>query len=175
MDLRQFIRTIPDYPKPGIQFRDITTLIGHAAAFDASIAALAAPYKSTDISYVAGIEARGFIFGGAVAQALGAGFVPLRKPGKLPYTSISEPYELEYGRDELQIHEDAIEPGAPVLLIDDLLATGGTAEAAVKLLRRVNAQIVAAAFVVDLPELNGRTRLEDMGINVHTLIEFDGH
>ncbi|MGH1421124.1 MAG: adenine phosphoribosyltransferase [Hyphomonas sp.] len=175
MDLRHFIRTIPDYPKPGIQFRDITTLIGHATAFNASIEALAAPYKSTDISYVAGIEARGFIFGGAVAQALGAGFVPLRKPGKLPYAAISEPYALEYGRDELHLHEDAIGSGAPVLLIDDLLATGGTAEAAVKLLRRAKADIVAAAFVVDLPELNGRKRLEDMGIDVHTLIEFDGH
>lgn len=175
MDLRPFIRTIPDYPKAGIQFRDITTLIGNAAALDASIAALAAPYQSVDIAYVAGIEARGFIFGGAVAQALGAGFVPLRKPGKLPYTSISESYALEYGHDELHMHEDAIAAGAPVLLIDDLLATGGTAEAAIKLLRRAKADIVAAAFVVDLPELNGRKRLEDMGIDIHTLIAFDGH
>lgn len=175
MNFKDHIRTIPDYPKPGIQFRDITTLIAHPGAFDTAIAHLAAPFSEGEIDFVAGIEARGFIFGGAVATRLKAGFVPLRKPGKLPYASISEPYALEYGRDELHMHEDAVPDGARVLLLDDLLATGGTAEAAVKLLRRVSADIVAASFVVDLPELNGRKRLEALGLKVHTLIEFEGH
>jgi adenine phosphoribosyltransferase len=175
MDLKSIIRTIPDYPKPGIQFRDVTSLMGQGEAFAFAIEAIAAAYKDARVDKVAGIEARGFIFGAPVAVALGAGFVPLRKPGKLPYASLSEPYALEYGRDELHMHVDAIAPGERVLLIDDLIATGGTMEAALKLMRRAGAEMIAAAFVVDLPELGGRARLNALGLETMTLVEFDGH
>jgi adenine phosphoribosyltransferase len=175
MDLKSVIRTIPDYPKPGILFRDVTSLMAHPPAFAETIGRLAAPFRHDGVDKVAGIEARGFIFGAPLAIALGAGFVPLRKPGKLPYASMSEPYALEYGRDELHMHVDAIEPGERVLLFDDLIATGGTAEAALKLLRRAKAEMVAAAFVVDLPDLGGRQRLERQGLAVHALLAFEGH
>ena len=175
MDLKSVIRTIPDYPKPGIMFRDVTTLIQHADALSEAVQQLAEPYRSASVSKVAGIEARGFIFGAAVALELSAGFVPLRKPGKLPSASISEPYALEYGSDELHMHVDAVEPGENVLLIDDLIATGGTARAALKLLHRSNANLIAAAFVVDLPELGGADKLRAEGVDVSALLSFDGH
>ncbi len=175
MDLKSVIRTIPDYPKPGIMFRDVTTLIQHAGALKEATRQLADPYRGSGISKVVGIEARGFIFGVGVALELGAGFVPLRKPGKLPSASISEPYALEYGTDELHMHVDSVAPGENVLLIDDLIATGGTAGAGLKLLRRSNANVVAAAFVVDLPELGGADKLRAEGVDVFTLLDFDGH
>lgn len=174
-DLKALVRTIPDYPKPGIMFRDITTLIGDAAGLRACIQQLAAPYGGVAIDSVAGIEARGFILGGAVADRLETGFVPIRKKGKLPAKAIGQDYELEYGVDVIEMHEDAIRPGERVLLVDDLIATGGTAEAAAKLLRRAGAEIVAACFVIDLPELGGRKRLTDLNIESHVLIDFEGH
>ena len=175
MDLKSVIRTIPDYPKPGIMFRDVTTLIQHAEALRESVRQLAEPYRSAGISKVAGIEARGFIFGAAVAVELSAGFIPLRKPGKLPAETISESYSLEYGEDELHMHVGSVEAGEKVLLVDDLIATGGTAQAGLKLLRRSGADIVAAAFVVDLPELGGADKLRAEGVDVFALLDFDGH
>ncbi len=174
IDLRALVRTIPDYPKPGIMFRDITTLLGDARGLAACIKQLAAPFADAQVAAVAGIEARGFILGGAVADRLGCGFVPIRKKGKLPGKAIGQDYELEYGVDVIEIHEDGLTRGARVLLVDDLIATGGTAEAAVKLLRKLDADIVAAAFVIDLPDLKGRRRVEALGISCHTLIEFEG-
>jgi adenine phosphoribosyltransferase len=176
IDLKSLVRTIPDYPKPGIMFRDITTLIGHAQGFKATIQRLAAPFAGAQIDAVAGIEARGFIIGGAVADRLGTGFIPIRKRGKLPWKAIGQDYQLEYGIDVIEMHEDAVGPGQRVLIVDDLIATGGTAEAAVKLIRRVGADVVAAAFVIDLPELGGVARLKsDCGVTSHTLIAFEGH
>ncbi|MEO1028881.1 MAG: adenine phosphoribosyltransferase [Pseudomonadota bacterium] len=175
MDLKSTIRTLPDYPKPGIMFRDVTTLFGNAAAFSEAIRQLAEPFKGKGISKVAGIEARGFILGGAMADYLGAGFVPLRKPGKLPFETLSEQYELEYGTDELHIHTDAVSPGEQVLLVDDLIATGGTALAGLSLLRRAGAMVMGTAFIIDLPELGGAAKLAAENVGVHTLIAFDGH
>lgn len=169
------IRTIPDYPKPGILFRDITTLLGDARAFRRAVDELVHPYSGTGVSKVAGIEARGFILGGAMAHQLSAGFVPIRKRGKLPHTTVRVAYSLEYGVDEMEMHTDAVQPGEKVILVDDLIATGGTAEGAVKLLRQMGADIVAACFVIDLPELGGRRKLEALGVDVRTLIEFEGH
>jgi adenine phosphoribosyltransferase len=174
-ELKSLIRTIPDYPKPGILFRDITTLLGDAAGFRACIAALAAPYATVPVDAVAGIEARGFILGGAVADKLGCGFIPVRKKGKLPWKTIRQEYELEYGTDSIEIHEDAVTAGERVLLIDDLIATGGTAEAAVKLLRRAGAEIMGAAFIIDLPDIGGRQRIEHLDVACHILMAFDGH
>ncbi|MEG6510195.1 adenine phosphoribosyltransferase [Methyloligella sp. 2.7D] len=174
VELKGLVRTIPDYPKPGIMFRDITTLLGHAEGFRSAVSQLAEPYRNAGIQAVAGVEARGFILGGAVADKLGCGFVPIRKKGKLPSKSIGQDYELEYGVDVIEIHEDAIQNGERVLLIDDLIATGGTAEAAAKLLRKVDANLVGAAFVIDLPDLGGCARLGSLGINCHTLISFEG-
>jgi adenine phosphoribosyltransferase len=175
VNLAAAIRTIPDYPKPGIMFRDITTLLGDAAAFRAAVDALAAPMADMGIAKVAGIEARGFILGGAVADRLGAGFVPLRKKGKLPHRTRAVEYALEYGTDVIEMHLDAILAGERVLLIDDLIATGGTALAAIDLLTGAEADIVAAAFVVDLPELGGADRLRAGGITVSSLVSFSGH
>lgn len=169
------IRTIPDYPKPGIQFRDITTLLANPAAYRETIDQLAAPYIKSGIDRVVGIEARGFILGGALADRLHAGFVPVRKKGKLPHETLRVAYALEYGTDEIEIHRDAVAHGERVLLIDDLIATGGTALAAVELLHTLGATIVAAAFVIDLPELGGSEKLRARGIATHTLISFDGH
>ena len=170
------IRTIPDHPKPGILFRDITTLLGDPAAFSAAVDALVAPYAaSASIAKVAGIEARGFILGGAVAHRLGAGFVPVRKRVKLPHEVVRIAYALEYGTDEIEVHRDAVAVGERVLLVDDLIATGGTAAAAVELLRRIGAEVVAACFVIDLPDLGGAERLRGMGLPVHTLAAFPGH
>lgn len=175
MKLKDAIRTIPDYPRPGILFRDVSTLLGDAEAFGEAVERLTEPYADRGIAKVAGIDARGFILGGAAAHRLGAGFLPLRKPGKLPFDTFTESYELEYGSDALHMHIDGVEPGEKVLLIDDLIATGGTAEAGVKLLRRGGAEIVAAAFLVDLPDLGGSARLRGLGVDVLTLIAFEGH
>lgn len=175
-DLKALIRTIPDYPKPGIMFRDITTLVGHADGFRAAIQRLAAPFAKERIDAVAGIEARGFIVGGAVADRLGTGFIPIRKKGKLPWRAIGQDYQLEYGIDIIEIHEDAIRPAERVLIVDDLIATGGTVEAAVKLIRRLGGEVVGAAFVIDLPELGGVRRLErDCAVRAHALVTFEGH
>jgi adenine phosphoribosyltransferase len=174
-DLVKHIRTIPDYPKPGIQFRDITTLLGDARAFRRAIDELVQPYAGAKIDKIAGMEARGFILGGAVAHQLSAGFVPIRKKGKLPHATLSVAYSLEYGIDEMEMHTDALVKGERVLLVDDLIATGGTAEGAVKLLRSAGADVVAAVFVIDLPELGGAAKLRAMGVQVRTLIAFEGH
>lgn len=173
-ELKALIRTIPDYPKTGIMFRDVTTLLSHGEGFRATINNLAEPYFEKGINAVVGIEARGFILGGAIADKLGVGFVPVRKKGKLPFDAISETYALEYGVDELEIHKDAIEEGEKVLIVDDLIATGGTVEAAAKLVRRLGAEIHGAAFVVDLPALGGKKKTEALGIPCHTLMEFEG-
>ena len=155
------VRTIPDYPKPGILFRDITTLLGDARAFRRAVDELVQPWAGNKIDKVAGIEARGFILGGAVAHQVSAGFVPIRKKGKLPHTTVRIAYSLEYGLDEMEMHEDAICPGERVILVDDLIATGGTAEGAVKLLRQIGANVVAACFIIDLPDLGGAAKLRD--------------
>lgn len=173
-DLKASVRTIPDYPKPGIMFRDITTLLGNARAFRRAVDELVQPWAGSKIDKVAGIEARGFILGGAVAHQVSAGFVPIRKKGKLPAKAIGQEYELEYGIDIIEIHEDALKAGEPVLLVDDLIATGGTAAAAVKLLRKLNAEVVGAAFVIDLPDLGGCARLAKLGVECHTLMAFEG-
>src|ERR1700746_3152254 len=158
-DLRASIRTIPDYPKPGIMFRDITTLLGNARAFRRAVDELVQPWAGSKIDKVAGMEARGFILGGAVAHQVSAGFIPIRKKGKLPHKRVSIAYSLEYGLDEMEMHEDAVEKGERVILVDDLIATGGTAEAAVKLLQRIGAEVVAACFVIDLPDLGGAGKI----------------
>lgn len=174
-DLKALIRTIPDYPKPGIMFRDVTTLLGDAAGLRTAIRAMAAPYEGRGIDAVAGIEARGFILGGAVADRLGCGFIPIRKKGKLPWKTIGQEYTLEYGVDVIEMHEDAVKPGARILIVDDLIATGGTAEAAAKLIRRSGGVVAGATFVVDLPELGGAALLQSHGIDSHVLVAFDGH
>jgi len=169
------IRTIPDYPKPGILFRDITTLLGNARAFRRAIDELVHPYSGGKIDKIAGVEARGFILGGAIAHQLSAGFIPIRKKGKLPHETVRVAYSLEYGIDEMEMHKDAVQPGEKVILVDDLIATGGTAEGATKLLKQMGAEIVAACFVIDLPELGGRAKLEALGVPVRALIAYDGH
>jgi adenine phosphoribosyltransferase len=174
MDLSSAIRTIPDHPRPGIMFRDITTLLGDAAAFREAVDRLVAPFAGERIGKVAAIEARGFILGGAVAHQLGAGFIPLRKRGKLPHHTVAVEYALEYGRDAMEMHRDACGHGERIMLVDDLIATGGTARAALELLRQAGAEVVAAAFVVDLPDLGGKSRLEAMGVPVSTLVAFEG-
>jgi adenine phosphoribosyltransferase len=173
--LKDVIRTIPDYPKSGIMFRDITTLLGNARAFRRAIDELVQPWAGEKIDKVAGIEARGFILGGAVAHQLSAGFVPIRKKGKLPHTTVRIAYSLEYGIDEMEMHQDAVEPGERVILVDDLVATGGTAEGAVKLLMQIGADVIAACFVIDLPDLGGAERIRRLGVPVRTLMQFGGH
>ena len=174
-DLRAAIRTIPDYPKPGIMFRDITTLLGDARAFRRAVDELVQPWAGMKIDKVAGIEARGFILGGAVAHQVSAGFIPIRKKGKLPHKRVTIAYSLEYGLDEMEVHEDAVEKGERVILVDDLIATGGTAEGAVRLLRQLGANVLAACFVIDLPELGGADKLRNLGVPVRTLVAFEGH
>jgi len=174
-DLKSAIRTIPDYPKPGIMFRDITTLLGDARAFRRAVDELVQPWAGMKIDKVAGMEARGFILGGAVAHQVSAGFIPIRKKGKLPHKRVSIAYSLEYGLDEMEMHEDAVAPGERVILVDDLIATGGTAEGAVKLLRQMGANVLAACFVIDLPELGGADKLRKLDVPVRTLISFEGH
>lgn len=173
--LQDAIRTIPDYPKPGVLFRDITTLLGDAWAFRRAVDELVQPWAGAKVDKVAGIEARGFILGGAVAHQLSAGFVPVRKRGKLPGDIVRIAYSLEYGIDEMEVHRDAVRGGERVVLVDDLIATGGTAEAAVKLLRSIGAEVLAAIFVVDLPDLGGAERLRALDVPVHALMAFPGH
>ncbi|MBZ3692318.1 adenine phosphoribosyltransferase [Phyllobacterium calauticae] len=168
------IRNIPDYPKPGVMFRDITTLLGNARAFRRAVDELVHPYAGGKVDKVAGVEARGFIIGGAMAHQLSSGFVPIRKKGKLPHDTVRIAYSLEYGVDEMEMHRDAIVPGEKVILVDDLIATGGTAEAAVKLLQQMGADIVSACFIIDLPDLGGRRKLEALGVNVRTLVAYEG-
>ena len=175
MNLADTIRTIPDYPRKGILFRDITTLLGDARAFRRSVDELVHPFAGAKIDKVAGIEARGFILGGAIAHQLSAGFVPIRKKGKLPHATIRVAYSLEYGVDEMEMHKDGVLRGERVILIDDLIATGGTAEGAVKLLNSLGAEVVAACFVIDLPELGGADKIRKLGVPVRTLVQFDGH
>ncbi len=174
-DLQAAIRTIPDYPKEGILFRDITTLLGDPRAFRRAVDELVHPWAGSKVDKVAGIEARGFIIGGAVAHQLSAGFVPIRKRGKLPHETVRIAYSLEYGLDEMEMHRDGIRPGEKTILVDDLIATGGTAEAAVKLLKEIGADVVAAVFVIDLPDLGGKQKIEALGVPVRTLVEFSGH
>src|SRR6266513_222764 len=174
-DLRDSVRSIPDYPKPGIVFRDITTLLGNARAFRRTVDELVQPWAGSKIDQVAGIEARGFILGGALAHQVSAGFIPIRKKGKLPHKRVSIAYSLEYGLDEMEMHIDAVQPGERVILVDDLIATGGTAEGAVKLLRQIGANVVAACFIIDLPDLGGAAKLRAMDVPVRTLMAFEGH
>jgi adenine phosphoribosyltransferase len=174
-DLKAAIRTIPDYPKPGIIFRDITTLLGDARAFRRAVDELVQPWAGMKIDKVAGIEARGFILGGAVAHQVSAGFIPIRKKGKLPHKRVSIAYSLEYGLDEMEMHEDAVSKGERVIVVDDLIATGGTAEGAVKLLRQMGAEVLAACFIIDLPDLGGADKLRKLDVPVRTLLTFEGH
>lgn len=174
MDLKSVIRTIPDYPKPGIMFRDITTLLTDARGFRRAVDELVQPLAGAKIDKVAGIEARGFILGGAIAHQLSVGFVPIRKKGKLPFETIGESYDLEYGTDEVEIHIDAIEKGERILLVDDLIATGGTAGAAIKLIERAGGVVALCSFVVDLPDLGGADKLRAQGMNVTALVEYEG-
>jgi adenine phosphoribosyltransferase len=175
MPLASAIRTIPDYPKKGILFRDITTLLGDAKAFRRAVDELVQPWAGTKLDKVAGMEARGFILGGAVAHQLSAGFIPIRKKGKLPHRTVSVTYALEYGVDEMEMHEDAVKAGERVILVDDLIATGGTAKGAIELLRMMGAEVVAACFVIDLPDLCGARKIEALGVPVRTLVAFEGH
>ncbi len=175
MDLKSVIRTIPDYPKPGIMFRDVTTLLADARGFRRAVDELVQPLAGAKIDKVAGIEARGFILGGAIAHQLSIGFIPIRKKGKLPFSTIAEKYQLEYGVDEVEIHTDAIVRGERILLVDDLIATGGTASAAIKLIERAGGAVVLCSFVIDLPDLGGAERLRAMGKEVVSLVSFEGH
>jgi adenine phosphoribosyltransferase len=174
-DLKAAIRSIPDYPKPGVVFRDITTLLGDARAFRRAVDELVHPFAGGRVDKVAGIEARGFILGGAIAHQLSSGFVPIRKKGKLPHETVRIAYSLEYGVDEMEIHTDAIGRGERVILVDDLIATGGTAVAATQLLRQMGANIGAACFIIDLPDLGGAKKLRDLGVEVRSLVSFEGH
>lgn len=174
MSIKSYVRTIPHYPRPGVMFRDITTLLKDAVGFRLTIGELVNRYRGAEIDKVAGIESRGFIVGAALASQLGRGFVPIRKSGKLPAATIGHDYELEYGADRIEIHVDAISEGERVLLVDDLIATGGTAEAAVSLIEKMGATVVECCFVIELPELGGRRRLEAMNHKVFALCEFEG-
>ncbi|QGY28295.1 adenine phosphoribosyltransferase [Pantoea cypripedii] len=173
--IKNSIKSIPDYPKPGILFRDVTSLMEDPQAYAASIAILVERYRGKGITRVVGTEARGFLFGAPVALGLGVGFVPVRKPGKLPRATYSESYELEYGTDTLELHQDAIQPGDVVLVVDDLLATGGTIEATVKLIRRAGGEVKDAAFIINLFDLSGEARLKAMGLDCFSLVNFPGH
>ena len=172
--VRDYIRTIVDFPHEGIMFRDVTTLFADPRGFRMAIDQMLHPYAGLEIDKVVGLEARGFILGGAIAHQLSVGFVPIRKKGKLPGTVISQDYQLEYGEAVVEVHDDAIEAGEKILLIDDLLATGGTAEAGIKLIERLGGEIMGCAFIIDLPDLGGRQRLEALGMDVHALCEFGG-
>jgi adenine phosphoribosyltransferase len=174
LDLARYIRTIAGFPKPGVLFRDITPLLADADAFRASVERLAAPFRARPVDTIAAIESRGFIVGAALAHELRTGFVPIRKQGKLPAARFGEDYALEYGTDRLEIHRDAVTPGQSVLLVDDLIATGGTAEAALRLLASASAAVTACAFVIELPDLGGRERLERLGHRVLALCRFAG-
>ncbi|KAB2824500.1 adenine phosphoribosyltransferase [Aliivibrio finisterrensis] len=173
--IKSSIKSIPDYPKAGIMFRDVTSLMEDPKAYQATIQLLVEKYKQGGFTKVVGTEARGFLFGAPLALKLGVGFVPVRKPGKLPRPTIAQTYDLEYGTDTLEIHTDAIVEGDKVLVVDDLLATGGTIEATVKLIRQLGGEVEHAAFVINLPEIGGETRLEGLGLNVYSICEFAGH
>lgn len=175
MNLPSFVRTIPDYPKPGVMFRDVTTLFRDADAFAYAIRQLADYFSQLRMDAIAGIEARGFVIGAPLATALGLGFIPIRKAGKLPSATFSQEYDLEYGRDRVEVHQDAVSRDQRVLVVDDLLATGGTAEAAVGLLRRAGAVVEHTGFLIDLPDLGGRDRLRRLGVESHSLMTFAGH
>lgn len=172
--VKDYIRTIVDFPHEGIMFRDVTTLFADPRGFRMAIDQMLHPYAGERIDKVVGLEARGFILGGAIAHQLSVGFVPIRKKGKLPGTTISEEYKLEYGEAIVEVHDDAIQPGEKVLVVDDLLATGGTAEAGIMLVERLGGEIIGCAFIIDLPELGGRKKLEAMGMDVSILCEFEG-
>lgn len=172
--VKDYIRTIADFPHEGIMFRDVTTLFADPRGFRMAIDQLLHPWAGQQIDKVVGLEARGFILGGAIAHQLSKGFVPIRKKGKLPGQTISQAYKLEYGEAVMEMHEDAIQPGEKVLIVDDLLATGGTAQAGIQLIERVGGEIVGLSFIVDLPELGGRKLLESLGMNVNVLCEFEG-
>ena len=174
MDLQKLIRTIPDHPKPGILFRDITSLIENAEGFSQAVDDLVRPLKDLEITRVAAIDARGFILGGAVAHRLSLGFIAIRKKGKLPWSTHTVEYELEYGMDAMEIHTDSVSPGDRIFIVDDLIATGGSACAAVELIHRSGGEVVGASFLIDLPDLGGRKRLEALGVSVHALMEFEG-
>ena len=172
--IKDYIRTVVDFPHEGIFFRDVTTLFSDPKGFRMAVDQMLHPYAGERIDKVVGLEARGFILGGAIAHQLGTGFVPIRKKGKLPGSTISQQYTLEYGEAIIELHDDAIEAGEMILLVDDLLATGGTAEAGIRLIERLGGQIISCNFIIDLPELGGRKKLEDMGMDVHVLCQFDG-
>ena len=175
MNVKDAIRTIPDHPKPGIMFRDITTLLGDARAFRTAVDQMVQPYAGVRIDKVVGIEARGFILGGAVAHQLSVGFAPVRKKGKLPWRTLEQEYALEYGVETMEMHADALKPGEQVLIVDDLIATGGTALAAVKLIERLGAHPAGATFIVDLPELGGAAKLRALGVHVDAICAFSAH
>ena len=172
--VEDYIRTIPDFPHEGILFRDVTTLFADPRGFRIAIDQLLHPYAGMEIDRVVGLEARGFILGGAIAHQLSKGFVPIRKKGKLPAATIEQSYSLEYGQATVEIHDDALKSGERVLIVDDLLATGGTAEAGIKLCERLGATVVGCAFIIDLPDLGGRAKLEAMGMDVHALCAYEG-
>ena len=172
--VQDYIRTIPDFPHKGIMFRDVTTLFSDARGFRIAIDQLLHPYAGQPIDKVVGLEARGFILGGAIAHQLSVGFVPIRKKGKLPGKTIEQDYTLEYGQATMEVHDDALQAGEKVLLVDDLLATGGTAEAGIKLIERMGAEVIGCAFIIDLPDLGGRKKLESLNMNVHALCQFEG-
>jgi len=174
-ELRALIRTVPDFPAPGVLFRDITTLISHGEGLAACVGHLAERARAAGAALIAGMEARGFIFGAAVAAQLGIGFLPVRKPGKLPVPAIGIDYHLEYGKDRLEIDPGAVSPGQRVVIVDDLIATGGTALAAASLLRQAGASVEDALFVIDLPDLGGAARLREAGLRVDALVDFPGH
>ena len=172
--VQDYIRTIPDFPHEGIMFRDVTTLFSNPRGFRIAIDQLLHPYAGQPIDKVVGLEARGFILGGAIAHQLSLGFVPIRKKGKLPGKTIEQDYTLEYGTATMEVHDDALQPGEKVLLVDDLLATGGTAEAGIKLIERMGAEVIGCAFIIDLPDIGGRKKLEGLGMDVHALCSFEG-
>lgn len=173
-NVKDYIRTIVDFPHEGIMFRDVTTLFADPRGFRMAIDQLLHPFAGMQIDKVVGLEARGFILGGAIAHQLTVGFVPIRKKGKLPGATICEEYKLEYGEAIMEVHDDALKAGEKVLLVDDLLATGGTAEAGIKLIERLGAEIVGCAFVIDLPELGGSKLLKSLGFDIHALCSFEG-
>ena len=173
-EVKDYIRTIPDFPHEGIMFRDVTTLFADPRGLRMAVDQLLHPYAGMQIDKVVALEARGFILGGAIAHQLTVGFVPVRKKGKLPGATISQEYKLEYGEAIMELHSDALQPGEKVLLVDDLLATGGTAEAGISLIERLGAEIIGCAFIIDLPELGGRALLEKLGYDVHVLCDFEG-
>jgi len=172
--VKDYIRTIPDFPHEGIMFRDVTTLFADPRGFRMAVDEMMHPFVGADIDKVVGLEARGFILGGAIAHQMGKGFIPIRKEGKLPGKTIAQSYTLEYGEAVMEIHEDAVEAGEKVLVVDDLLAAGGTGKAGIRLLEKLGAEVMGTAFIIDLPELGGRTKLEAMGVDVHALCAFEG-